>query len=171
MINFPVFRLKINELEKDDCRHSWPRSTVFSAWCEVLNFSIKRHYQRGKRSLLSEPWVIWQQRASALFYWFALLLFCLFFFFHVTATTQYRRMSVLFVLSCFFLFFLAFGILKLSFVGPNKGIVCIHFIIVEFLPSWTCHQLIKDEMNYAVCQQYILLKSRRAVILGLEEHF
>ena len=97
--------------------------------------------------------------------------FVLFVFFHVTATTQYRRMSVLFVLSCFFLFFLAFGILKLSFVGPNKGIVCIHFIIVEFLPSWTCHQLIKDEMNYAVCQQYILLKSGRAVILGLEEHF
>ena len=26
------------------------------------------------------------------------------------------------------------------------------------------HQLIKDEMNYAVCQQYALLKSSRAVI-------
>lgn len=170
MINFPVFRLKINELEKGDCRHSWPRSTVFSAWCEVLNFSMKRHYQRGKRSLLSEPWVIWQQRASALFYWFALLLFCLVFFF--MSLPRHNIEGWVFVLSCFFLFFfLAFGILKLSFVGPNKGIVCIHFIIVEFLPSWTCHQLIKDEMNYAVCQQYILLKSRRSVILGLEEHF
>ena len=169
MINFPVFRLKINELEKGDCRHSWPRSTIFSAWCEVLNFSMKRHYQRGKRSLLSEPWVIWQQRASALFYWFALLLFCLGFFF--MSLPRHNIEGWVFVLSCFFLFFLAFGSLKLSFVGPNKGIVCIHFIIVEFLPSWTCHQLIKDEMNYAVCQQYILLKSRRAEILGLEEHF
>lgn len=170
MINFPVFRLKINELEKGDCRHSWPRSTIFSAWCEVLNFSIKRHYQRGKRSFLSEPWVIWQQRASALFYWFALLLFCLFFF---MSLPRHNIEGWVFCLFCHvsFFFFLAFGILKLSFVGPNKGIVCIHFIIVEFLPSWTCHQLIKDEMNYAVCQQYILLKSRRAVILGLEEHF